>query len=207
LKIFGILLNRLNNVLAFRACLILVCFFSATSVIYAKSTLVNDSITGLATVNYTSIDKDVFQSSSQFIENIGQYGDGSFYSPQMGNVEYGFEGFDMPVLFTKKGIVFLQRKIVGPSEEEREEAERAAKRSGKKVSIEDELEQSKSIDKTIVMQWMGANEQVQIQAKELEQGYHTYGFLANKANGYKAIRYINLYDGIDVEVRINKNTS
>jgi hypothetical protein len=204
LKIFGILLNRLNNVLAFRACLILVCFFSATSVIYAKSTLVNDSITGLATVNYTSIDKDVFQSSSQFIENIGQYGDGSFYSPQMGNVEYGFEGFDMPVLFTKKGIVFLQRKIVGPSEEEREEAERAAKRSGKKVSIEDELEQSKSIDKTIVMQWMGANEQVQIQAKELEQGYHTYGFLANKANGYKAIRYINLYDGIDVEVRINK---
>ncbi|MBK9670912.1 MAG: hypothetical protein IPO70_01385 [Bacteroidetes bacterium] len=194
----------MNIVLAFRACLILVSLLTFTSVINAKSTLVSDSITDLATVNFTTTEKDVFQSSSQFIENIGQYGDGSFYSPQLGAVEYGFEGFDMPVLFTKKGIVFLQRKIVGPTEEEREEAERALKKSGKKLSKEDELEQSKSIDKTIVMQWMGANEQVQIQAQELEQGYHTYGFLGSRANGYKAIRYINLYDGIDVEVRINK---
>ena len=204
MKINRVQLNKIKRFLVLRAYLIIVSSVSFTSVIYAKSAFAKDTVTGLATINYTSTEKDVFQSSSQIIENIGQYGDGSLYAPHLGAVEYGFEGFDMPVLFTKKGIIFLQRKVVGPSEEEREEAERALKRSGKEVSKEDELEHSKSVDKTIVMQWVGANEQVQIQAQELEQGYHTYGFLANRANGYKAVRYLNLYDGIDVEIRINK---
>ncbi len=83
----------------------------------------------------------------------------------------------MPVLFTKKGFIHLHRKIVGPSEEEREEAEREAKKLGKAKTKEDELEELHTIDQTISMEWLNSNLDCEIIQEEKEVGYHTYGYL------------------------------
>jgi hypothetical protein len=46
------------------------------------------------------------------VQNIGQYGQQMLGQEDMGKILYGYEGMGMPVLFTQKGLVILQRKIV-----------------------------------------------------------------------------------------------
>ena len=68
-------------------------------------------------------DQQLFGTGSRFIENIGQYGDTLAGVANSGRILYAFEGFGMPVLFTTRGMIYLQRRINKLSEEEREEAE------------------------------------------------------------------------------------
>lgn len=138
---------------------------------------------------------DLFGNTQCFTENIGQYGQTVAGFEQMGRVAYGYEGLDMPVLFTPKGLVHLLRKVERKDEEERER-ERRKKQKGEKE--EDEDEAGVAIDRTITMQWLNANPHVQIVATEITQGYHTYGMLQGKAKGYRQITYRELYPGIDV---------
>lgn len=64
---------------------------------------------------------------------------------------------------------------------------------------ESEIERKKVItDRTITMEWLGANNQIEILAEEKSDNYHTYGLLPGKAFGYKKLTYKNLYPGIDV---------
>lgn len=109
----------------------------------------------------------------------------------MGAVQYGYEGLNMPVLFTPKGIIHLQRKMekISHAEEERLEKQRVP---------EEEIERKRNItDKVITMEWLNAGPDVQIIGEEKTLAYHTYGMLTDKASGYKKIIYKNLYPGID----------
>src|SRR4051794_34577762 len=54
--------------------------------------------------------KDLFGIQFRFKENVGQYGDTISGYGYMGHVLYGYDGFDMPCLFTEKGLIHLQRK-------------------------------------------------------------------------------------------------
>ena len=110
----------------------------------------------------------------------------------MGSIMYGYEGNNMLVLFTPKGLMHLHRKIKRPSEKEEKEFER-------KGIPEEEIEKGISVtDKIITMEWVGANPDVEIIAAEETTGYHTYGLLSDKAYGYKKITYKNIYPGIDI---------
>ncbi len=141
---------------------------------------------------FASPTKSVFLSGESFIENIGQYGYKYQGYESMDSILFGFEGHSMPILFTKKGIIFLQRKVQKISKKEEEKLE-------KQGVSEEELEQKKIvIERTIVMQWEGANANSQIVQEDITQAYHTYGVLTKKAYGYKKITFKNLYNGINL---------
>ena len=141
-----------------------------------------------------------FNASNAFIENIGQYGKTMKGYEQMGELKFGYEGFGMPVLFTPKGLIHLQRKVEKISKEEEEKLEKAGAK-------EEEIERKKNItDRTITMEWVGANENVEIIREGKTFDYHTYGMLTEKAFGYKKIIYKNIYDSIDIVYTFNNNT-
>ena len=143
--------------------------------------------------------KEINVTSGVFIENIGQYGNKVPGYEYLGTVKYGYEGLDMPVLFTAKGIIHLQRKLEQLSKKEEENFE-------KQGLPENEIERKKIVtDRTITMEWLGANPQTEIIAKDKSYNYHTYGLLPEKAFGYESLTYKNLYPGIDVVYFFNKN--
>jgi hypothetical protein len=65
------------------------------------------SVTPVTSINSL---KQTNAAGSVFVENLGQYGTTMPGQEKMGTIHYGFEGFDMPVLFTSKGIIYLQQK-------------------------------------------------------------------------------------------------
>lgn len=140
-----------------------------------------------------------FSSSNSFIENIGQYGKTMNGFPNMEEIKFGYEGLGMPILFTAKGLIHLHRKIENISKAEEEKLEKAGVK-------EEEIERKKNItDRTITMEWVGANDNVEIITEEKTYDYHTYGMLTEKAYGYKKIIYKNIYDGIDVVYSFSNN--
>jgi gliding motility-associated-like protein len=136
---------------------------------------------------------DLFGIRTGYIENIGQYTSALPGYAYMGNILYGYEGLNMPVLFTSKGIIFLQRKIKKPSKEEIERMERKGMR-------EEEI-QEKIIpaDRTVTMEWLNANPNPQIITEGLLPYYNSYGILNGKARIFKKIIYKEIYPGIDLE--------
>jgi hypothetical protein len=152
-----------------------------------------------AYAQFTANTKQTFNSAGSFIENIGQYGNTYKGQETMGNILYGFEGHDMPILFTKKGIVILQRKVEKISKAEEEKLE-------KQGVPEEEIEHKKTVtDRAISMEWVGANSNVAIIQEEKTYDYHTYGLIKEKAYGYKKITYKNLYNGIDLVYSFTNN--
>ena len=136
--------------------------------------------------------KQSFESVNVFIENIGQYGTKLTGYENMGAIQYGFEGFNMPVLFTSKGLIHLQRKIEKITHLEKERLE-------KQGLPEEEIERRNKItDRVVTMEWAGANPDVEIAAENKTAFYYTYGMLSKKAFGYKKITYKNIYPGVDI---------
>jgi guanyl-specific ribonuclease Sa len=153
------------------------CFAQPSSIISSKS---------------TGNLKNTFNAGSACIENIGQYGKTLAGNENMGTIKYGYEGLDMPVLFTPKGLIHLQRTVKRISRQEEEKLERDG-------MTEAEIERKRDIkERVITMEWIGANPQVEITAEDKTPDYHTYGFLPGKAFGYKKITYISVYPGIDI---------
>lgn len=72
----------------------------------------------LSHVNSTLIPTGVF------IENVGQYGKSMEGYENMGLIRFGYEGFGMPVLFTPKGLIHLQRRSEKISRDEEERMEK-----------------------------------------------------------------------------------
>lgn len=145
--------------------------------------------------------RQTFNSTASFIENIGQYGKTMRGYENMGPISYGYEGMDMPVLFTSKGLIYLQRKMkrLRHKEEERLEQEGVS---------EAEIEKMRNIqDRTITMEWLDANPDVQVLAEERTSDYHTYGMLDKKAAGFKKISYKNIYPGIDLVYTFTNNSA
>jgi hypothetical protein len=130
--------------------------------------------------------------AGSFIENIGQYGNQVAGYESMGSIQYGYEGLNMPVLFTSKGVIYLQRKTAPLSHRQEEKFE-------KQGLPEEEIERKRNVtDRVITMEWIGANKNVAIVAENKTAGYHTYGLLQTKASGYAKIIYKELYPGIDL---------
>lgn len=139
---------------------------------------------------------DLFGTGTKFIENIGQYGNTVANFDKMGKILYGYEGLGMPVLFTAKGLIHLQRKIKKPqySGNEKKE-ERGLAEKNKSVTI----------DRTITMEWINANPNPQIISENLCADYFTYGLLHEKARAFKKIIYKELYPGIDLIYSFDQN--
>ena len=134
----------------------------------------------------------LFGKASTFIENIGQYGNEVAGHPQLGRILYGFEGSGMPVLFTTKGIVYLQRKMNETDEEELEKMEEEGKldhEEGMKLQYTDRI---------IAMEWLNGNSNPVVEAEEPLPFYHTYGLINRKAKSFKKITYKDIYPGIDL---------
>ncbi len=127
-----------------------------------------------------------------FIENIGQYGKTISGFEAMGDIRFGYEGFGMPVLFTPKGTIHLQRKISRLTHREEEKLEEQG-------LSEEEIEVKRNVtDRAISMEWEGASTTVDLIMEDQARAYHTYGMLMGKAQGYKKIIYKNIYPGIDI---------
>jgi hypothetical protein len=134
-----------------------------------------------------------------FIENKGQYGKTMKGYEQLGDIKFGYEGLDMPILFTPKGLIHLHREYKRISHAEEERLEKQGVR-------EEEIERKLIItDRVISMEWVNANPNVEIISEEKTVDYYTYGMLPDKANGYKRIIYQNLYPGIDLVYSFTKN--
>lgn len=101
-------------------------------------------------------ENDVFGISNRFIENIGQYGNVNDQHPEMGKILFSYEGLGNPVLFTSKGLIHIQKKIIAPSEAERERFER------KGMSEEEVSRKVKVIEKVITTEWLNTNPDVKI---------------------------------------------
>ncbi|MCX6188441.1 MAG: T9SS type A sorting domain-containing protein [Bacteroidetes bacterium] len=142
----------------------------------------------------------LMDSERKFLVNEGQYGDTLENYVGMGKILYGYEGLDMPILFTAKGIMHLQRTIQAPSEHEKEKLE--------SMGIKEEViaQQVKVSDRVITMEWLNCNPDVKIVAEDTARDYHTYGFLTKKVVAFKRITYFNLYPGIDLVYTFDKNT-
>ncbi|MBS1742060.1 MAG: T9SS type A sorting domain-containing protein [Bacteroidetes bacterium] len=143
---------------------------------------------------YSDVTSSTKNSAKQhaFIENIGQYGNFLPGYEDMGEIKFGYEGFDMPVLFTAKGLIHLHRRINPITHEQEEKFE-------KQGLPEEEIERKKTItDKTVRQQWSGANEQAVILPGKARSDYHTYWMQQGKAAAYETIIYKDIYPGIDV---------
>jgi gliding motility-associated-like protein len=133
---------------------------------------------------------DLFGKASGYIENVGQYGDVIPGHPELGKILYGFEGLEMPVLFTTKAIVYLQRKKTEVNKQRLEKTEENGEREDDDSSLYK--------DRMIIMEWRNANVKPVVEKGSRLPFYHTYGMLKNKANCFKTLIYKDVYPGIDV---------
>ena len=135
---------------------------------------------------------DLFGAQKSFIENVGQFETTLPGTNNPEKIKYGFEGFDMPVLFSSDKLIFLLKKKELLSEKEKEKFER-----DEKENEENDKEQREAM-RIITMQWLGTNPQPQIITEDQTSSYFTFGMLPDKAHGYKKIIYKNLYPNIDL---------
>ncbi len=156
-----------------------------------------------ADANMKSLEEGIFNNKRKYIKNVGQYGK---YLPEykyMGDILYGYEGLKMPILFTKKGLIFLHGKLTKGKEKD---LEPLLQKNTKNKEAEKESE-SRCITKTITMEWVNCNSNPTIVTEELAEGYNTYGTINDKALGYKKIIYQEIYPGIDIIFSFNDNTA
>jgi hypothetical protein len=136
---------------------------------------------------------DLFGNGNVFIENAGQFGDTLKGCGYMGAIRYSYDGFDMPVLITARGLIFLQRKISHPTEEQKEEMKR-------KGMTEEEIEgQVTTTECVMTLEWADANMNAELIAEDLQSGYFTYGMQSAKARTFKKITCKDVYPAVDVE--------
>lgn len=146
-----------------------------------------------------SAPKDTYGLFQGFIENKGQYGKTVKGFEQMGPVLYAYEGLAMPVLFTSKGLIHLQRKLDKISHAEEERLEKLG-------MPEEEIEKKKVItDRVITMEWVNANSNMQVITQDKASAYHTYRMIEEKANAFGRLIYKDLYPGIDLVYHFTDN--
>lgn len=132
-----------------------------------------------------------------FVQQAGQYADTSGRFNHLGKIVAGYEGFSTPVLFTEKGLVFLQRKQTKLTHRQEEELER-------KGIPEDEIENRRNVvTKAVSMEWLNGNAAPEIVFLDKADGYITYGKMPGKVYSYRKLRYKNVYPGIDVEYTLD----
>jgi gliding motility-associated-like protein len=147
---------------------------------------------GTITRFVTHANNDLFGKSKSFIENVGQYGDTLAGHGSLGKIRYGFEGLEMPLLFTPKGVIYMQSKAKSLTHAEMEALERKGMR-------EEEIARKRIVtNRVISMEWVDGNPNPYIIADDQLSAYYTYGSLPRRARAYKTILYKQVYPGIDI---------
>lgn len=136
---------------------------------------------------------DIFGTNGVYIENIGQYGDTLSGYGYMGKIICAYEGFGMPVLFTKKGMIFLHREVKLKTFEEIRKEERRKKRKGEDPG------EVMFRDKVVTMEWVNANVNQEWKFENESPVTYTFGLNKNKASAFQKLLVKNLYPGIDAE--------
>lgn len=126
-----------------------------------------------------------------FFENIGQYK--SLAPKSMGQVLYGYEGFESPVVFTPKGLSYCFFKV---EIDDQKEIDRELKKGEPLAEVM--MEHSKRKKQVVNMEWVGANPNPQIIVEDQLPFHNTYGTLTKKAYGFRTMTYKELYPNIDV---------
>jgi hypothetical protein len=122
--------------------------------------LIFSALTSYTQAGKSEVEKISFSEQSGFIQNIGQYGKVMKGHEAMGAILYGYEGLNMPVLFTPRGLIHLQRRAdkIDHDEEERLEKEGVP---------EEEIERKRNItNRVITMEWLHTNPQGKIIARK-----------------------------------------
>jgi gliding motility-associated-like protein len=172
--------------------LLFVCHFllAAVSSLHAQQ---NNSSNTYRLNAITDKKTDLFGMQGSYIQNIGQYGDTLTGFANMGRVLYGYEGLSMPVLFTTKGVIHLQKQQRQLTYEERSKLINAG------MSKEERKKITEPCYRIISFEWLNANPAPEIIAQGKKTSYHTYGTIQQKAYSYEKLVYKNLYPGIDAE--------
>lgn len=164
-----------------------------------SSVMAQQGVLTASRFNSGNLPNDTYNLFRGFIENKGQYGKSVKGYEQLGPVLYAYEGLVMPVLFTSKGLIHLQRKLDKLSHAEEERLEKSG-------MSEDEIEKKKIItDRMITMEWVNANPLVEVQAFDKASAYHTYRMIQDKAFSYGRLVYKDLYPGVDLVFHFSDN--
>lgn len=136
---------------------------------------------------HVQISNDLF-GRRVFIENNGQFDD----LVQNKKISYAYLNGDEQVYFNEKGLTYLLQKYVPLSEHDKERMEH-----GKEVRY-------KPSKKCFIhVNWLNANENIQIVESEKQSYYHSFGDAKFKSDCFKKITYKNVYDHIDIEYLIS----
>jgi hypothetical protein len=160
--------------------------FSLTLFFVSETCLAQKTITQSNKGFQTSNEGDLFGKKYAFIENVGQYESALSKQTDMGTIRYAYEGLDVPVFVTQKGLVFFHRAFI-KSKKKYEESEEEEEEEELHAGVR------KSIDRVITMKWKGANPAVEITTEDETIWYFTYGMLQKHARGFKKLVYHNLY--------------
>ena len=171
---------------------LIVCFFLMIAVdfLYAQQ---NNSSNTYRLNAVTDKNSNLFGIQAEYIQNIGQYGDTIAGFGNLGRVLYGYEGLQMPILFTSKGVIHLQKEQRQLTYEERSTLIHAG------ISKNERKRITEPCYRIISFEWLNANPNPEIIAQGKKSSYHTYGTIQGKAYAYEKLVYKNLYPGIDAE--------
>lgn len=140
------------------------------------------------------IDASKWTSSLAFIENQGQFDGRNWQSNS--HIDYAIAHNGLSVFFTKEGLTYRFDDIVKVAKEEDEHETRRT-----------------NLSELLQITWVGANEDVEIIAEDLQTSYYSYAIEdkvsgevrnVNNVRAYKKLTYKNLYDNIDVEYEIHE---
>ncbi len=163
------------------------------------------AVTSALAQNHTNWTRN-FEQQKAFIENKGQF-DGLNQQPGT-EILFGTDRMDKLILFTKSGVTYRFEEIIKPTESEHESREREMReeRRNGKLNVQRKEEEHKhkfSFNRDWVhMNWVNANQNVEVVAMDAVENYFNYGMGGSKSlekvKGFKKIIYKNLYPKIDV---------
>jgi gliding motility-associated-like protein len=149
------------------------------------------------------------------IENQGQFQPRNT-SLNISPVLYGFDGAQEDVFFTKTGIII---ELTHQEKRKKSEEEKAARTAKKAVGFKDaadfrnfeEVGHTLKIEKEeLFLNWINANQNVQIVVEDKDNFTHSYSFYKgneivneHSLSSWKKLTYKNLYDNIDVVYEIH----
>lgn len=157
------------------------------------------------------------KSQPVFVENQGQFKiKDQSQLPKM-EIAYAYDGAQTDFFITKKGIYIELRHQEKRKKSEEEKKARAAKKAAGFSSadefraFEEQGHRLKIEEDNVFVEWVGANENVEIQPLDLEDFYYSYTFIdelnrynnKNQLRAWKKILYKNLYPKIDLLLEIH----
>lgn len=149
-----------------------------------------------------------FKSSSDFIENKGQF---SFDKMKSEDIQYVAQVNGINLVFSLNGLSYVRHtpknKVKHDNFEEKilEKKLKGEKNIGREIIKEREREAKQKEFETAILslKWMNSNPNCKIFAEQEVQNVYTYYLIDSKTNivahAYKKIVYKNIYDHIDIE--------